>query len=811
MHEIETSFKKAKIVKSKKRKKKKLYLYSATLLFLIAILSSGYYYTYNQWSFSPPKIAENELENELSRPENGFDSAENEEASLNSLSLPAEPLFSPVILDLAGDPLTLKLEQDNSSTSNHRTLVTPPELLKQRIGAKVKIIQDNLISKSDLLMTTLPSSQEDFAFFRSQRDSLQSNIESYIPLVEDPFQSAGILEDDILDDSAGWGEVIGNNDGNLTDFLQVEVKDTTSSAFTRNKDDRFSATEEFIIRSKGTNLIKTLLVENGISLFDANLVSDMMSQNFALKELNDGGLIAVRAERKSASQQTLNLVQVSAYSDYEYLGTLAMDDSGEFKPSGDPWNEDDLLDREIINLNDAPARKYRLLDGIYSTAARNQVPSSVIGEAIIHLSRSYDLNVFALPEDKLILIYADRGRGLNGTAGKVLYVGIERSKDQIHCFVFAAFDSYEFSCNGIGNDSNGKNQENTGSMVTPVKGVLTSRFGPRTHPILKTVRVHKGVDWAAPTGTPVVAAFDGIISTAGDGRGYGNLVRIKHDNGRETRYAHLSKFSKNAKPGTKVSAGDVIGFVGTTGFSTGPHLHFELREGVKAIDPLKPSIASVVASVSKAYKSGSNAVERLVDKIIRVESAGNARAKNPLSSATGLGQFISSTWVRMMRTYRPDLARRLSQQQLLDLRFDPTISREMVRNLAREGESYLRIRGHGITAGRLYLAHFLGMDGAHQVLSANRAQSLQSILGSGVIKANPFLRGKNVAYVQEWAERKMQVRVSKRANNLGRDKKGETGITSITEQTVEEVTIAPGFMEYREAMERILKQVKELI
>ncbi len=149
-------------------------------------------------------------------------------------------------------------------------------------------------------------------------------------------------------------------------------------------------------------------------------------------------------------------------------------------------------------------------------------------------------------------------------------------------------------------------------------------------------------------------------------------------------------------------------------------------------------------------------VETLVNRIIQIESAGRADARNPLSTATGLGQFIESTWIRMMNTYRPDLSATMSRAELLALRVEPDISREMVTHLAREGESYLRARGHQITAGRLYLCHFLGMEGAHLVLSSPLDADLQELLGAGVINANPFLRGNDVAWIINWAENHMQ-------------------------------------------------------
>jgi murein DD-endopeptidase MepM/ murein hydrolase activator NlpD len=128
----------------------------------------------------------------------------------------------------------------------------------------------------------------------------------------------------------------------------------------------------------------------------------------------------------------------------------------------------------------------------------------------------------------------------------------------------------------------GPQLEGMPQLAMPVRGVLTSGYGYRPDPVLK-VNIHPGVDLAASMGTPVSAASGGTVTHAGPAGTYGNLVMIKHDGGFETRYAHLS--AVDVKEGQRVEAGQLVGKVGSTGYSTGPHLHFEVRKDGKAMDP----------------------------------------------------------------------------------------------------------------------------------------------------------------------------------------------------------------------------------
>ena len=124
-------------------------------------------------------------------------------------------------------------------------------------------------------------------------------------------------------------------------------------------------------------------------------------------------------------------------------------------------------------------------------------------------------------------------------------------------------------------------------MRNPVKGGrYTSGFGPRIHPLLGIARMHTGVDWAAPPGTPILAAGDGTVEAVGRQGGYGNYIRIRNANGFSTGYGHLASYADGLEPGINVKQGQVIGYVGSTGLSTGPHCHYEILVNNQFVNPM---------------------------------------------------------------------------------------------------------------------------------------------------------------------------------------------------------------------------------
>ena len=171
--------------------------------------------------------------------------------------------------------------------------------------------------------------------------------------------------------------------------------------------------------------------------------------------------------------------------------------------------------------------------------------------------------------------------------GEIIYANLNLQNEDLKLY------RHEYEKNKIDYfDENGKSMRKS-LMKTPINGArLSSSFGKRKHPILGFTKMHTGTDFAAPTGTPILASGDGLIVRAQWCGGGGNCVKIKHNKVYQTVYAHMSKFGRGIKKGVKVKQGQIIGYVGSTGLSTGPHLHYEVIENGRKINSQKLKLPS---------------------------------------------------------------------------------------------------------------------------------------------------------------------------------------------------------------------------
>jgi murein DD-endopeptidase MepM/ murein hydrolase activator NlpD len=150
---------------------------------------------------------------------------------------------------------------------------------------------------------------------------------------------------------------------------------------------------------------------------------------------------------------------------------------------------------------------------------------------------------------------------------------------------------YRFQTNDDGvvdyYDETGKSAKKFLVRKPVILGIMRSGFGFRKHPILGYYKMHTGIDWSAPNGTPIYASGNGTVEKSGWESGYGKYVRLRHTNGYETAYGHMSGFARGIQPGVKVRQGQVIGYVGSTGLSTGAHLHYEIIINGNFVDPMR--------------------------------------------------------------------------------------------------------------------------------------------------------------------------------------------------------------------------------
>ncbi|KMO17602.1 M23 family metallopeptidase [Methylobacterium indicum] len=314
---------------------------------------------------------------------------------------------------------------------------------------------------------------------------------------------------------------------------------------------------------------------------------------------------------------------------------IAPENKGEDRPGDGPahrgiarvtlYGEDGI--QEIVAANDrgafvsvAPPRPgntaqdddesgVTLYESLYGTALKNGVPRPIIEEMVMALATSTDLQQRTNAGDRAELFFTED----EDARPELLYVGL-RVHDEI-------YGLYRYRVPGTSEvdylDPNGRSSQKFLMRRPVAEGRISSPFGMRLHPILGYARPHNGVDWAATRGTPIMATGDGTIVSAGARSGYGNRVEIQHANGYTTAYNHMARIARGIAPGARVRLGQVIGAVGTTGLSTGPHVHYEVAINGRFVDPMKirlPSARELTGPSLAAFRQAEEQIDALRQK-----------------------------------------------------------------------------------------------------------------------------------------------------------------------------------------------------
>jgi murein DD-endopeptidase MepM/ murein hydrolase activator NlpD len=271
-------------------------------------------------------------------------------------------------------------------------------------------------------------------------------------------------------------------------------------------------------------------------------------------------------------------VRVSIFSEQAPEASVALSDNGHYVAVEDPH---DSTFAKVADEDDGDDGKgIRLYQSIYETALKNQVPPPMIDSLIRIFSFDVDMQRRARAGDSIYILYANDE---TGGQGDVLYASINVGGEPRRYYRFQTNDD------GITDyyDEGGKSAKKFLVRKPLAGGIFRSGFGARNHPILGFTRMHTGVDWADDVGTPVFAAGNGTVISADWKGGYGRHIEIQHLNGYVTTYSHLSGYARGLEAGVKVRQGQVIGYIGNTGLSTGPHLHYEVKINGTFVDPMR--------------------------------------------------------------------------------------------------------------------------------------------------------------------------------------------------------------------------------
>lgn len=319
-----------------------------------------------------------------------------------------------------------------------------------------------------------------------------------------------------------------------------------------------------------------VLVDAGLSQEDATNAIGAISDVFSPKSLKAGQEITLNLTTAAGAAQTdaqPQLVSLSLEPSVERDVTVTRDATGTLIA--------EAIEKPLVETR---ARVAGVINySLYDAAMKAGLPSSVIADVIKAYSYDVDFQRDIQEGDSFEIVYErlENEEGELARTGKMLYAMLNTSG--------VARPIYWFERDGDGEFFTPKGEAvRKALLATPIDGArITSGFGARKHPILGYTKMHKGMDFGAPTGTPIYAAGNGTVVEIGKKGAYGNYVRIKHNGTYQTAYAHASKFAKGLNKGDKVKQGQVIAYVGTTGRSTGPHLHFEVLENGKQVNPKK--------------------------------------------------------------------------------------------------------------------------------------------------------------------------------------------------------------------------------
>lgn len=324
-----------------------------------------------------------------------------------------------------------------------------------------------------------------------------------------------------------------------------------------------------------------ILAKTGAERWQAKQISEAMAPVFPVKRLRSGQEVRFTLAPAPSDVEKMEPIKISIFSGTKHLVTVARNEAGDYTASNDPI---ELGGAVVAMRSSKHSRRATLYTSIYMAAMAQKIPADMITKLLkIHAYDSdYKQRVRSGDSFEVFFDMHEEKDAEAGAPSELLYTSLTVDGETRRFYRFRTPEGIVDYYDPQGNSAK------KFLMRKPVKGArFTSGFGMRKHPLLRYRKMHTGVDFAAPRGTPILAAGHGTVEAVGRKGGYGNYVRIRHANGYKTAYSHLHRFARGMRPGVKVKQGQVIGYVGSTGLSSGPHLHYEVLVNKRFVNPMK--------------------------------------------------------------------------------------------------------------------------------------------------------------------------------------------------------------------------------
>ncbi len=364
-------------------------------------------------------------------------------------------------------------------------------------------------------------------------------------------------------------------------FTTVLAKNSMEDEFQSRSEDQ---SEQLSIKVARGDTLTGLLQRHGARTADAYAMITSMKQIFPASSLRHGQELQLTLEPAKTNRGRLAPASFSILSEVgKHIVTVIRNSAGEYSASRTPIRDYTAL-RRIIEEKVSGPRASTLYASVYHSALLQNVPSETILKILRVNAYQTDFGRRIRPGDTIELFFGFGNKDFaEGPPGELLYSKITTGGETAR---FYRFKTPEGEIDFYDEEGNNSKRFLTRKPVRGSRVRLSSGYGMRYHPLLNRRRMHAGVDWAGPTGTPIMAAGRGVIEIAGRKGQYGNYVRIRHANGYKTSYAHMRRFARGVKAGAKVKQGQVIGYIGSTGLSSGPHLHYEVLVNNRHVNPM---------------------------------------------------------------------------------------------------------------------------------------------------------------------------------------------------------------------------------